>query len=310
MSRGVGEIELAAALPDAVVLLAALVTALGDVWFVFALLGALYWFGSSLPGPISISRLRAAFAIGLAFGGLAITTALKELFRLPRPSGAAEPAGAGLIPEALLPLYAQIGAADGFGFPSGHAVAAVVVYGGLAVLVGSRRGYAVAAVLCLLIPLSRIALGVHYLVDIVVGAAVGAAFLAVAYRICGRGENPGRVLFLALLAALVGAAISFGTETMLALGGALGARMAWGIVGGAVVHEATTVAGGIVSAAVGTAFGGLFVVVYVFDPAPHVSFLGMFVVVWGVLAAPLAGEALVRRLSALGSAGADHRNTH
>ncbi len=310
MSRGVGETEFAAALPDSIGFLAALVTALGDVWFVFALLGVLYWFGSSLPGPVSLPRLRAAFAVGLAFGGLAVTTALKELFRLPRPPGAAEPAGAALVPEGLLPLYAQIGAADGFGFPSGHAVAAVVVYGGLAVLIGSRRGYAGAAMLCLLIPLSRIALGVHYLVDIVAGAAVGAAFLAIAYRLCGRGENPGRVLFLSLLAALVGAAVSYNAETMLALGGALGARMAWGIVGDAIVHEATTVIGGIVSAAVGTAFGGLFVVVYVIDPAPYVGFLGMFVVVWGVLAAPLAGEGLARRLSSLGAASADHRNSH
>ncbi len=296
MSRGVGETEFVAGFPDAIGVLAALVTALGDVFFVFFLLGVLYWFGPTLPGPVSLSRTRAAFAIGLAFGGLAITTALKELFRLPRPSGAGDAAGAALVPETLLPLYAEIGAADGFGFPSGHAVAAIVVYGGIALLIDSRRGYGAAATLCALIPLSRIALGVHYLVDIVVGVAIGAAFLAVAYRFCGRGENPGRVLLLALFAALVGAAVSYNAETMFVLGGALGARMAWGIVGGAVVHEATTTAGGIVSTAVGVTFGGLFLAVYVLDPAPYIGFLGMFVVIWGVLAAPLAGEAIARQL--------------
>lgn len=296
MSRGIGEIEAVAGLPDAVSLLAAFVTAFGDVWFVFLLLGVLYWFGSALPGPVSLPRRRAAFAVALALGGLAITTTLKELFRLPRPPGAGDPAGVALVPETLVPLYAHIGAADGFGFPSGHAVAAVVVYGGLALLVGTRRGYAVGAVLCALIPLSRIALGVHYLVDIVAGVAVGGVFLAIVYRLGGRGENPGRAMFLALLAALVGAATSYSTDTMLALGGTLGARMAWGIVGGAVVHETTTRAGGLATGAVGAAVGVLFAAVYALDTAPYLGFLGMFVVIWGVLAAPLAGEAIARRL--------------
>ena len=309
MSRGTGEIEAVAGLPDAAALLAALVTMLGDVWFVFVLLGVLYWFGSALPGPLSLSRRRAAFGIALASGGLAVTTALKELFRLPRPPGAGDPAGASLVPDTLIPLYAQIGTADGFGFPSGHAIAAVVVYGGLALLFGSRRGYAAAAVLCVLIPLSRVVLGVHYLVDIVAGVAIGVAFLAIVYRLCGRGENPGRAMLLALFVALAGAAVSYDADTMLALGGALGARMCWGIVGDAVVHEATTRAGGTLTAAFGVAFGGLFVVVYALDLAPYVGFLGMFVVIWGVLSAPLAGEATARRLS-LGGAGTALENSH
>ena len=297
MSRGFGEIEAVAGLPDAVAFLAALVTMLGDVWFVFVLLGVLYWVGSALPGPLSLPRRRAAFGIALAFGGLAVTTTLKELFRLPRPPGAGEPAGAALVPETLVPLYAQIGAADGFGFPSGHAVAAVVVYGGLALLVGTRRSYAVGAVLCVLIPLSRIALGVHYLVDIVAGVAIGATLLAAVYRLCDRGEAPGRAMFLALLVALVGAAVSYSSDTMLALGGALGGRLTWGIIGEAVVHETTTRPGGIASVVVGVAFGGLFAVVYGLDLAPYLGFLGMFVVAGGVFAAPLAGEAIARRLS-------------
>ena len=296
MTRGVGGVEFAAELADPIVVLAALVTALGDVWLVFGLLGVLHWFGDALPGPLSLPRRAAAFAIALAVGGLAVTTALKELFRLPRPPGAADPAGAGAVPEFLVPLYAEIAAASGFGFPSGHAVAAVVVYGGLALLVGRRRGYAAAAALCVLIPLSRIAIGVHYLVDIAAGVAVGAAYLGTVYRLCGRGANPSRALFFALLAALAGAAMGFRTDTMLALGGALGARLTWGIVGDAVVDGPATRAGGALTAAVGVAFGGLFAAVYTLDPAPHVSFLGAFVVLCGVLSAPLAGESLARRL--------------
>ena len=296
MSRGVGELELAAALPEPIVVLAALLTALGDVWFIFLLLGVLYWFGTTIPGPLSLSRRHAAFVIALAFGGLALITALKELLQLPRPPNASEPAGAELIPQTVLPIYAELGAASGFGFPSGHAVAAVVVYGGLAVLIGTRRGYVMAIVLCAVIPLSRIALGVHYLVDIVVGVAVGIAYLAVTVRLCGQGSNPGRAMMIALAVALLGAAIGYTSDTMFALGGALGMRMGWGIVGGAVVHESVTRRGGAIATGFGLVFAVLFGAVYAFDVAPHVGFLGMFVVVWGVLAAPLAGEAIARRL--------------
>ncbi|WP_181691465.1 phosphatase PAP2 family protein [Natronomonas sp. LN261] len=297
MSRGIGVVEAAAGLPEPIVVLAALVTAFGDVWFVFGLLGALYWFGTALPGPLSLSRARAAFAVALALGALAVTTALKELFRLPRPPGATEPAGAEAVPAALTPLYAEIGAASGFGFPSGHAVSAVVVYGGLGLLVGSRRGYAAATALCVLLPVSRIALGVHYLVDVAAGLAVGTAYLLGVYRLCGWGSKPGRAMLLALGAALVAAGVGYTTDTMLALGGALGSRLTWGIVGGEVVRGPETLGGGIAATAIGLAFSVLFAAVYGLDVAPYVSFLGMAVVVGGVLAAPLGGEALARRVS-------------
>jgi len=292
MTRGIGGVEFAAGLPEPVAVAAALVTAFGDVWFVFALLGALYWFGPAMSGPVSLSRPRAAFAIALAFGGLAVTTTLKETFRLPRPPGAAEPVGAELIPEIILPLYAEIGASDGFGFPSGHAISAVVVYGGLAALVGTRRGYAIGGVMCLLLPASRVLLGVHYVVDVVAGLAVGGAYLAVVYRLCDRGDAPGRAMGVALAVALVGAAVAYTDDTMLALGGALGARMGWGVLGDAVGEAPATRRVGTATAAVGAVFGVLFVAVYSFEGAPYVGFVGAFVVVWGVLAAPLVGELL------------------
>jgi membrane-associated phospholipid phosphatase len=296
MSRGLGETAIVASLPEWSLALVALLTALGDVWFVFVLLGLLYWFGDPLPGALSLSRRRAAFAIALAFGGLALTSVLKELFRLPRPPGAEELAGAGPVPEALHPLYAEIGAATGFGFPSGHAVSAVVVYGGLALLVGSRRGYAAAGTLCVAIPLSRILLGVHYLVDVVAGVAIGSAYLFAVYRLGGRGSKPGRAMVVALGIALVGAGIAYTADTMIALGGALGARMAWGIIGDAVVAASPTRTGGAFAAMIGMGFGGLFAAIYALDLPPHVAFVGVFVVICGVLAAPLAGEAIARRL--------------
>lgn len=294
--RGFGELEAAAALPDAAVVLAALLTQLADVWFVFVLLGTLYWAGGSVPGPVSLSRDRGAFVVALAVGSLAVVTTLKEWLRYPRPPGAGEAPVVEALPAVLEGVYAGAATADGFGFPSGHALTAVAVYGGLAAVVGTRRAYAAAAAVAASVCLTRIALGVHYLVDVLAGAAAGAALLAVAYRLAG-GTKAGRAFGIALVAALVGPVLGgYNFDTMLALGAALGARISWGVVGEAVVHETATPRGGAVSVAVGLGFGGVFGAVYAAEPAPHVAFLVVAVVFGVILAAPLAGEAAARRL--------------
>ena len=297
MARGFGEIDLVADLPTSLVVLAALVTQLGDVWFVFLLVGTLYWFGRALPGPLSFDRTRAAFLLALALGARAVTTTLKQWFAYPRPAGAAEPAAVDYLPALLADAYGAAATAHGFGFPSGHAVAAIVVYGGLALQVDTNRAYAAAVAVVPLVALSRIVLGVHYAIDVLVGLTVGGAYLVGVWWLCDRGSNPGRALMVALVVALVGAAASYNFQTMASLGGVLGARIAWGTVGDAVVHSETTRTGGAVAAAVGLAFGALFAVVYELRLDPHLAFLGLAVVLGGVVAAPLLGETVAERVT-------------
>ncbi|MFH1853492.1 MAG: phosphatase PAP2 family protein [Candidatus Neomarinimicrobiota bacterium] len=83
---------------------------------------------------------------------------LKEFFQQPRP------AGVGLI------------AADHFGFPSGHAQGAMVLWGYLAwvLVVSNRRAvYAWFGTLIFFIGLSRLYLGVHFPQDVVGGWSIG-----------------------------------------------------------------------------------------------------------------------------------------
>lgn len=192
--------DLLAGLPDPVVALAALVTLLGDPVVLLAALALGYW-----RAPPVAAAPRRAFAtlvcLGVAAAGA--TLALKAAFALPRPPGAATP---------------------GFGFPSGHALGAAAAYGGAARLfdrIDRRRRVLVAGVLVAAVALSRVVLGVHYLVDVVFGTAAG---LAVARS----ADRPRRAALLAVgcgLAALAAAGPRT-AEAAAAAGAAVGAALA------------------------------------------------------------------------------------
>lgn len=81
-------------------------------------------------------------------------------------------------------------------FPSGHVAASVVFYGGAAAVVDSLRsaerhriGRSVAAAVPVLVALSRLVLGLHYLSDVAAGAALGLGALLVARRTVGPGQR-------------------------------------------------------------------------------------------------------------------------
>ena len=74
-------------------------------------------------------------------------------------------------------------------FPSGHVASAVVLYGGIALLVALKRTalaravlLALAAVATVIVALCRMYAGFHYLSDCIAGALAAAIWLAVVYR--------------------------------------------------------------------------------------------------------------------------------
>jgi undecaprenyl-diphosphatase len=103
-------------------------------------------------------------------GGMLLNAALKHAFRRARPS----------FDDPLLSLVT-------YSFPSGHTAAATVFYGLLACYLVRRvrawpaRVLAVggAVAMVMLVALSRMYLGVHYLSDVLAAAAEGAAWLAI-----------------------------------------------------------------------------------------------------------------------------------
>lgn len=228
MSRGIGGVDVIQELfPEWVALLAAVLTQLGDVWFLGLVLVALYWSGRGRPDD-------AVVVIGTFLTGLGVYRTLKLAFAFARPDGPAlDPA---LVPSLFRGGYEAIVAVESYGFPSGHATNAAVVYVGLAAVlaVGRRRArYAVAGGLVTVVALTRVILGLHYLVDVLVGGLLGASLAAGAVRTRDLidGDRATPVLVAAVAAGVVYLAASGGTGLSYALlGAALGLLGGWQLV--------------------------------------------------------------------------------
>lgn len=143
-------------IPPVVVSVFILITQLGSLPILLAGSACVFWFIAWREGLILVGATLAAGAL---------TSTLKAVFALPRP-----PSSMHVIVE------------SGFGFPSGHAVAGTIVWALAAIIlpVGTKRTRVViATTVIVLVGLSRVILGVHYLVDVVAGIIVGLGYLYV-----------------------------------------------------------------------------------------------------------------------------------
>lgn len=210
--RGFGvTTSVAQTMPEAVVPLLIVVTGLGDPAFLAGLVTVLYWIG---PRFDLFDRRTGATVIAVTFVALSATVLLKSGFAMPRP-----PADIMLIPE------------DGAGFPSGHATGAAATYAALAVYLdrwSKRARYGVAATLIAVVALSRVALGVHYGVDVLAGTAVGLLTL-LAVRFVAQSSVT-RAFAMGIPLALGGALLHLTVESALQVGLMTGAAVGWYLV--------------------------------------------------------------------------------
>jgi membrane-associated phospholipid phosphatase len=147
---------------DGLVAFLRVVTFLGTpLWFYIAVGGICMWLW------LRHRRRLVVFLLTTTLGGGAVDTAVKVLVNRPRPS-----------------LEDPISTAFGKSFPSGHAMISLLTYGAVVLVflpvISRRRRFLLitgAAILVLLIGFSRLALGVHYISDVLGGYALGAAWL-------------------------------------------------------------------------------------------------------------------------------------
>lgn len=126
------------------------ITSLGEEEFFLAAMPLIYWCINKRLGK----GLGVIFFVSIAFNSL-----LKHAFRGPRPFW---------LDESL-----ELFEAGGYGVPSGHTQYAATLY--LVIAAWLHRGWAwiLAIVMVILMGLSRIFLGVHFVHDVVAGAVVG-----------------------------------------------------------------------------------------------------------------------------------------
>lgn len=146
---------------------------LGNEYFFLFLLPALYWCVET--------------SLGLQVGiVLLLSTSLNESLKL---------AFHGPRPYWFSPNVISYSTETSFGIPSGHAQIAVGVWGMLAARMRKGWGWLVAVLIVLLIGISRIYLGVHFVQDVVLGWLIGALVLWLVLRfwdpIASRFKNLG-----------------------------------------------------------------------------------------------------------------------
>ncbi|PCR89197.1 phosphatase PAP2 family protein [Natrinema ejinorense] len=225
MTRGLGWFDaFREVVPEWAVVVLGLVTQLGDVWFLGVLVGTLYWIETD-------DRDDIAAVAGLLLAGLSLITALKHVFALPRPERVLVEVEA--LPAAVHPLYEATATATGYGFPSGHALMSTIVYLSLAEysdVSTRRRRFLGAAGLVTAVSLSRVGLGVHYLVDVVAGVAVGLVFLLLAWGLLNRYPTHRGTIGFGLAVGIAAAALvtsSMDPDAVLLFGASLGAFAGW-----------------------------------------------------------------------------------
>ncbi len=129
------------------------ISLLGEEYLFIVVLGTVYW---------AVNK-RTAEYIGTALGiSFSLNNVIKSLTQMPRPFER--------YPEVQ---NLRPGTSTGSSFPSGHTQGFGSFVFAIAYTLGKRKWWVIAGVLTVLMMISRMYLGVHYLSDVFVGAALG-----------------------------------------------------------------------------------------------------------------------------------------
>ena len=141
----------------------------------------------AVAGFLALDRRYSAmgFVVGAVVSGWFLSFLLKSAFDRPRPE---------LVPHLMRVYFSS--------FPSGHSMMSAVVYGTLGSLLSSlvqdqRRlkfyFLAIAAILSILVGLSRVYLGVHYPTDVLAGWSAGLAWSTLCWLVSRRLMREGAI---------------------------------------------------------------------------------------------------------------------
>lgn len=136
-----------------------------------------------------INKYQGYYLLCVGFLGTVINQFLKMLCRVPRP----------WVKDPNFPIVESARAeATGYSFPSGHTQTSVGLYGGIARMTKNTVIRVVTIALCVLIPFSRLYLGVHTPADVLTSIAIATALVFLVYPIFQKGATNPRVMYAIL----------------------------------------------------------------------------------------------------------------
>ncbi len=162
-----------------------LVTELGSETAFLVIALAIFW---------CVDKRQGYYLMSVGFLGTLVNQFLKITCRIPRPW---------VRDYRFTIVEAARPDAEGYSFPSGHSTSSVGTFGVLAAEAKQSWLRYLSLGLCLLVPFSRMYLGVHTPADVLVGAAISLLFLIVLRPIIYGGHLP------KLLAGMVAASVGF-----------------------------------------------------------------------------------------------------
>lgn len=160
-----------------------LITTLGEETAFLATALIVFW---------CVSKQMAYYIMGVGFIGTMANQFMKLWFRVPRPW---------VLDPNFTILEQAREAATGYSFPSGHTQSAVGTFGALAVSVKNRWVRVAAILIAVLVPFSRMYIGVHTPADVLAAAAIAVFLIIVLRPVIGKGT--GKQLLALLCSMLV-----------------------------------------------------------------------------------------------------------
>lgn len=143
-----------------------------------------------------VDKRRGYYVLSVGFLGTLTNQFMKLWFRVPRPW---------VLDPNFTILEQAREAAAGYSFPSGHTQNAVGTFGALAITTKTRWIKVLSVALAVLVPFSRMYVGVHSPADVLVAAAMAVAFLMLLRPFIFR-KDEGNVLRLLTVLTLLSAA--------------------------------------------------------------------------------------------------------
>ena len=146
-----------------------------------------------------VSKRHGYYLLAVGFAGTVLNQFLKLLFRIPRPW---------VLDSDFTIVESARAQATGYSFPSGHSQNAIGTFGGIARFTRRKWVRVAAIVVAVLVPLSRMYLGVHTPLDVGVAAVIAVALVFALYPLMERSDSQHGVMG-AVLAVMLALAVGY-----------------------------------------------------------------------------------------------------